>query len=210
MNTALDVYGCALRRPTEPLVVRSIDRGPEAAQLARWLGPLASVDERVLSRASGPVLDIGCGPGRHVRALARQGIAALGVEVSPEAIRVARKRGAAVLAASVFDSLPGAGNWRCALLLDGNIGIGANPVLLLDRLAALLAPHGEALVELERPGAGVRQVLLRLEHGRSTSAWFYWARVAADTIDCLAGQANFAVAEHWSDGGRWFARLKRR
>ena len=65
-----------------------------ALPLARWLGPAGAVDERVLERARGPVLDVGCGPGRHVHALARRGVLALGVDVSPVAVRLARARGA--------------------------------------------------------------------------------------------------------------------
>lgn len=36
------------------------------------------------------VLDVGCGPGRHSLALARRGLATLGIDASPEFIRLAR------------------------------------------------------------------------------------------------------------------------
>src|SRR5207244_12763968 len=143
----------------------------------RRIGPVTDVHERVLARASGPVLDVGCGPGRHIGALARRGVLAVGVDVSPDAIRLARRRGALVLERSIFDRVPGAGAWGCALLLDGNIGIGGRPVPLLTRVSALLRPRGEVLVELERPGSGRHSIRVRLEHGDSVSDWFDWARV---------------------------------
>lgn len=210
MTAALDVYARALDQPGRPLVLRSWDGARRAAALRRWLGPVTAVDERVLARAAGPVLDVGCGPGRHVHALARRGVMALGVDVSPAAVRLARKRGVRVLEQSIFASLPGAGTWRSALLLDGNVGIGARPVLLLSRIASLLAPDGELLVELDPPGAGLERVRLRLEHGEQQSAWFDWALVGFESIGEPARAAGLAVVERWRDGSRWFARLELR
>ena len=58
---------------------------------------------------------------------------ALGLDLSPVAVRLARARGAEAILRSVFADVPGAGRWRTALLLDGNIGIGGAPVPLLER-----------------------------------------------------------------------------
>ncbi len=58
--------------------------------IARWLGTPDAVEEAVLNRSVGPVLDIGCGVGRHVIALRRRGVRATGVEVSPVAAGIAR------------------------------------------------------------------------------------------------------------------------
>jgi hypothetical protein len=145
-----------------------------------------------------------------VLALVRRGVVAVGVDVTPAAVRHARARGAAVLLGSVFAPVPGAGHWRTVLLLDGNIGIGACPAQLLRRVAALLAPEGEVLVELTPPGRGVTIQRLRLEHRHAFSAWFEWATVAVDAIGEPAAEAQLVVAESWCDGGRWFARLVRR
>jgi len=67
----------------------------------RWLGTADSCDERLLDRAVGPVLDVGCGPGRHLLALARRGVEATGIDVTPAAVRVARSRGARVVDGSI-------------------------------------------------------------------------------------------------------------
>jgi SAM-dependent methyltransferase len=177
--------------------------------LARWLGPAGEVDERVLERAVGPVLDVGCGPGRHVRALARRGVLALGVDVSPVAVRLARARGAAAIEGSIFDRIPSAGTWGSALLLDGNIGIGGRPEALLGRVAELLAPGGLILAELEPAGSGERALRLRLEGEGGAGDWFAWARVAVDALDAPAAAAGLAVADRWCDDGRWFAAVTR-
>src|SRR4051812_49744005 len=116
-----------------PLVCRDEDGFATHLPLARWLGPIAAADERVLARAVGPVLDVGCGAGRHVCALARRGVLALGLDVSPVAVRLARERGATAVEGSIFDRVPG--HWASALLLDGNVGIGGRPAALLRRVA---------------------------------------------------------------------------
>ncbi len=95
------------------------------------------------------------------------------------------------------------------LLLDGNVGIGGDPVLLLDRLRALLRAGGEVLAEFEAPGAGTARPVARLEAQDESSEWFPWARVGADAAPALAEAAGFALTETWADGERRFARLRR-
>ena len=175
----------------------------------RWLEQACEVDGRVLARAAGPVLDIGCGPGRHVRALAQLGLVALGIDVTPRAIEIARARGVDVLHRSVFDRVPASGRWRTALLLDGNLGIGGDPLLLLRRTSELLAPRGRILVECAPPGEkrGVERVCLDL-HG-DPGPWFDWTVVGADRIGALANDAGLLHTETWCDHGRWFSLLER-
>jgi SAM-dependent methyltransferase len=206
---AVDLYGRSLQTTTCATTVRSSDGGTSALPVQRYLGPLTSADEDVLARAEGPVLDVGCGPGRHVLALARRGSLAVGVDVSPVAVRIARERGATVVQASVFDRVPGAGSWGTALLLDGNIGIGGRPTALLSRLRRLLRPNGLVLVELDAPGTASARTRLRLEVAGEISDWFSWAYVAADAIGTHAADAGLHVRETWETGGRWFACLAR-
>jgi SAM-dependent methyltransferase len=206
--TAAELYGATLRS-RGALVLRDADGGTRPLPLDVWLGAAGAVDERVLDRARGPVLDVGCGPGRHVHALARRGVLAVGIDISPAAVALARRRGATVLEASIFDRVPGAGSWCTALLLDGNIGIGGRPDALLARLAGLLARGGTVLAELDRPGSGVVRDRVRLEDGETVSDWFAWARVGADAVDGPARAADLRVAARWRDGGRWFAALER-
>ena len=219
--SALDVYqrglSAVLRAPdhlavaaARPYRVRGEDGWDRPLELAQWSGATAPADEAVLDRARGPVLDVGCGPGRHVTALLARGVPALGIDVAPVAVQIARRRGAPVHLGSVFDEVPGHGHWATALLLDGNLGIGGDPRALLRRVRSLLAPDGRVLVEPDPPGAltaGAQRA--RLVGPEGPSQWFAWARVPADRLWLTARDSGLLVEESWRVDGRWFARLAR-
>jgi SAM-dependent methyltransferase len=176
----------------------------------RWHREPSAEEEEVLERVVGPALDVGCGPGRHVLALSKMGVAAVGIDVSPLAVTVARGRGATVLHGCVFRSPELAKAWKTVLLLDGNIGIGGCPTALLRRVGQLLATGGRALVEVGAPGTPTGRVRVRVERGAIRGPWFEWARVSASRLPRIAESAGFEVgSDVWESGCRWFAQLDR-
>jgi SAM-dependent methyltransferase len=186
------------------------DRGHRLTlHVGRWFDEPSAAELAVLDRATAPVLDLGCGPARHTLALLGRGVSALGVDVSAAAVRLARGRGAPVLHRSLFDRLPDEGAWGSALLLDGNVGIGGSPALLLRRTRELLATDGMAIVELDRPGAPTFRTRIRIEAPDVVSEWFAWARVGVDGIGPLARRAGLAHEDTLTSGGRWIALLRR-
>jgi len=189
--------------------VRSADGTLQPLPLDRWVGVADASDAEVLALATAPVLDLGCGPGRHLAALKASGKEALGVDLSPVAIRLARRRGATAIPGDVFGTVPRSGRWRTALLLDGNVGIGGAPVALLRRTRELLAPGGAALVELDPPGAPTVRTRIRIEAGGEVSEWFRWARVGVDGVEPLAARAGLPLVDVESVGDRWLAVLQR-
>ena len=177
--------------------------------LRRWHDPTSDEEREVLATVEGPVIDVGCGPGRLVVTLLAQGVPALGVDSSPAAVALARQRGATVLERDVFDRLPGEGRWATALLFDGNVGIGGDPVRLLARCRELTGGRGEVLAEVEPPGHGWRRLTAWFERDGEQSAAFAWAVVGADAIADLARAAGLRLAELVETAsGRWFARLE--
>ncbi len=173
----------------------------------RWVEPASAADERLLELVDGPVLDIGCGPGRHVLALARQGVVTLGIDVSPPALALARRGGAPVLERSIFDRVPATGRWGTALLLDGNLGIGGCPATLLRRARELLRPAGRLLVELSDPAQAPGVERVRFEVDGAAGPWFSWAHVSVNGLESVAGDAGLGVYRQWCDDSRWFAWL---
>jgi len=211
---ATDLYADGLRAATTRVarardwLLRYDDGATAPMDFDRWCSPLTPGDGGLLARCTGPTLDVGCGPGRLTAELARRGVPALGIDISPGALRIAEDAGAMVLHRSVFDRVPGAGNWSVVLLADGNIGIGGDPMALLRRAAELLRPGGVIVCELDPPGAFSGPVRVRIEAGNGArSQWFDWAHVGADAIVELAGAATLDIGTIWQEAGRWFATL---
>jgi SAM-dependent methyltransferase len=175
--------------------------------VGRYLAGADRLDHSLLDGLQGPVIDVGCGPGRHLHALAAAGVFALGVDISPAAVALARRGGARALVADIFGTVPGAGRWATALLLDGNIGIGGHPERLLARIGELLRPGGVILAEVDPPGRESASRLARIELDGQVSHWFAWARVSATEIGSLAASAELGVDAVWRRDASWFASL---
>lgn len=173
----------------------------------RWLSEADEVDLRVISRATGPVLDIGCGPGRHVEALSRRSTEVVGIDLSPEFVALAQSFGRPVRLQSVFDPLLGGPRWGSVLLFDGSVGIGGSPDTLLRRVVELLVPGGRALVETGAPGDPSEVLELFIESGEDRGAWFVWASLSAADAEFVAGVVGLTLTDIWEDSGRWFVQL---
>ena len=192
-----------------PCTVHGLEERPRRLPMKRWAGLADSSDVEVLSHCDGPVIDIGCGPGRMSEHLAARGVEVLGIDIVPEAVVLTRARGASALRRNVFDRLPGEGAWVCALLADGNIGIGGDPVQLLRRVADLLAPGGWVVADLAPPGAGLATRTVELECGGFRSPSFPWSVLGPESIDEVASAAGLRVHAVREHGGRWFVLLVR-
>jgi SAM-dependent methyltransferase len=172
-----------------------------------WLRDADPVDEAMLRLCVGPTVDIGCGPGRMAQALARRGRPVLGIDIVPEAVRLSLERGVAALLRDVFDPVPGEGRWATALLADGNIGIGGDPIALLERVRQLIAPDGRIVVELSRPGTGVLTRWVRLVAEVGSSDAFPWTLVGTDAIEAVAAASGLRLRSLQAIGDRWCAVL---
>lgn len=205
-------YAEALRQnDAVTLLLRDDDQGEKShstMDVARWNAGADDADLTLLSSVTGPVLDIGCGPGRMVRAALDLGLEVLGVDVSPTAIEIAHEAGLPALQLSVFDGLPSEGEWQTALLVDGNIGIGGDVRAMLDRCRELLSSTGEILVELHPDADRNNTYTGQLVDARGAeSGVFPWAEIGLNPMTLLAADMGLSLLQSWMIDGRTFCRL---
>ena len=195
----LRLYADGLLRAREPGMQRS-GCGSRTAPSSRWRSSVTSdradeTDEQILRDVHGPVLDVGCGPGRHLHALARRGVFALGVDLSPVAVELARGGGGRAIVGSIFDELPGAGTWqqRAAARRQHRDRRCAGP-------AARARSRAAGRRGMRCSSSSIRRAPRRPRRARgwrrpiARSDWFPWARVGAADIDSLAAAAASSPA----------------
>lgn len=190
-----------LTDPSRPGSAVTLDVG-------RWNAAADRVDRSLLDGADGPVIDIGCGPGRMLVAARTLGIPALGVDVSSEAVAIARRSGGTALQGSVFDAIPDEGHWDTALVIDGNIGIGGDPTALLARCREIVRDGGRVIVETHVDHTADRTYTARVvDADGHQSAEFPWAEVGVDALLDHAERAGLTARQSWTAGGRTFCEL---
>ncbi|MGW8430550.1 class I SAM-dependent methyltransferase [Curtobacterium citreum] len=190
-----------LTDPERPDVTVTMDVG-------RWNAAADRVDRSLLDGADGPVIDIGCGPGRMLVAARTLGIPALGVDVSAEAVAIARRSGGTAVQGSVFDPIPSEGRWDTALVIDGNIGIGGDPVALLARCAAIVRDGGRVVVEAHPDPTADRAFTAHVvDTDGNRSAAFPWAEVGIEALLEHAEAAGLRPRQSWTAEGRTFCEL---
>lgn len=180
-------------------------------EIGRFLAGVDEADVAALEAATGPVLDIGCGPGRFVHAAIMAGHLTLGIDISSTAVQIAQENGLPVLCRSVFQDLPGEGTWGTTLLIDGNIGIGGDPAALLRRCADLIrAGDGRVMVETHPdPHRDKVFAAVLVDDLKRESLRFAWAEVGARALRRYAAEVGLVETRVWAAHGRSFAEYAR-
>lgn len=102
-------YARALRRGGGSLTLRPEGGDPGAwpgagvveFDVLGWCVEASALEVGLLQGLKGPVLDVGCGPGRMLSAARALGLGAVGLDTSAEAVALARSRGVRALHQSV-------------------------------------------------------------------------------------------------------------
>ncbi len=207
-------YARALDQRRGTLTLRSLapDDGlkPVVFAVDGWCAPATALERSLVASLNGPLLDIGCGPGRLLAAAKSLGITSMGLDTSTQAVQQALDRGTRAVQQSVFETVPHAGRWRSAVLLDGNVGIGGSVGALLRRSRELLSPDGTLLVEVD-PDDDVDaafQAVLEDDDGKVSEA-FGWARAGRTALAAKAAVSGWELSSTRRAQGRVFCRLDR-
>ena len=130
-----------------------------------------AIIDAVLSRSPSTALDIGCGEGWLVRALASHGIAAIGIDVVPALVDQAKAAGGGEFRVASYEQLVAAEPETQVDVAIANFSlIGKEPVERLVRgIPALLTPDGAFIVQTLHPVASCGE--LPYEDGWRPGSW---------------------------------------
>jgi SAM-dependent methyltransferase len=204
--------------------------GPEAylAPVRRW----PKVERQALRLARGRVLDVGCGAGRVALELQERGHELVGIDVSPLALEIARRRGVRnVRELPVTRVGRELGRFDTFVMYGNNFGLAESrkraPWLLrrfrsiADEGARILAASANPCTtdnpdhlayhdRNRRRGRMPGQLRIRIRHGRYRTPWFDYLLASPEEMAELADKTGWQLTRViGEDGGRYVGVLER-
>ncbi|MFD4830509.1 class I SAM-dependent methyltransferase [Streptomyces uncialis] len=175
------------------------------------------LDRHASVQATGRILDVACGPGRHATALRRAGHDVTGIDASPGAVRVATAHGIDARTATV-DQLPaGLGRFDTILLIGGGLfllGAPGRARTVLTSLAAAASPGAVLWGRATPPrtfDASVHSTTaplgVRTRHARTTGPWQPYHLPTPGEISTAAEQTPWTVRRITHHGTSYLAEL---
>lgn len=237
----MDVFGEALRDRQagnlgRMLTIRRDDNHTDAHDPGQYFANMPFAHEiNLLARIQGPVLDVGCGAGRTLLWLERQGIEATGIDLSSGAVAVSRSRGCKDVRHSNFmtDSLDmfAEQTFQTVVLFGNNVGIGGTiegAADLLHRIIQLTQPGGHVVItgldiaQTENPrhleyhranrskGRPRGEITMRFEYEGHIGDWVPWFHPEPDELEGLAGKTGWDIVEIKPASGPFYAATLRK
>jgi SAM-dependent methyltransferase len=185
----------------------------------------------VLHDIDGPILDLGCGAGRHALLLQAHGQSVVGIDNSPGAIEVCRRRGVRDVRLADLLSPPDDQRWGPVLLMCGNVGLDGGwdeTSRLLVRLHELCRPGALLVADSVDPtqnddpqsvayregkrasGRHEGEVRLRLRFGERVTPFWNLLNLAPSDVERLIARTGWHLETHIIDGTDHAIRLRRR
>jgi SAM-dependent methyltransferase len=165
----------------------------------------------------GRVLDIGCGAGRHAIYLQEQGHEVLGIDNSPLAIEVSKKRGLLKARQMPITRVSSKlGIFDTIIMMGNNFGLFANQKRarwLLSRFYAMTPPGGRIIATSRDPyptedpqhlayhernrqqGRMAGQVRIRVRYRQYKTPWYDYLLVSQDEMAHLLDGTGWAITE---------------
>lgn len=179
--------------------------------------------KRAIKYVRGRVLDIGCGAGRHSLYLQKAGFDVLGIDNSPLAIKVCRRRGlkrARVL--SITQVTSKLGKFGTILMLGNNFGLFGSfkrARWLLRRFKGVTSENAHIIAESNDPykteepehlayhrfnrkrGRMGGQIRMRVRYRVYATAWFDYLLVSKDEMQGILAGTGWAVKRFIDSAG---------
>ncbi len=198
----------------------------DAMPAVRYFLPFSkwpSYERRAMRFVRGQVLDIGCGAGRHCLYLQARGFDVMGIDASPGAVEVTRRRGVRqVRLLSIEDVSPALGIFDAVLLMGNNFGLlrsATKSRQILRKLARATSPSGRIIAEVRDPyrttdpehlayhsrnrsrGRLGGQLRLRVRYRYHAPPWFDYLFASPEEVRKIVGGSEWRVRAFLDDGG---------
>lgn len=201
-------------------VINASRFGPDFyfAPFRRW----PKTQRSALRLVRGRVLDIGCGAGRVAIELQERGHEVVGIDVSPLALEVARRRGAKdVRELAVTQVGPTLGRFDTIVMFGNNCGLlGSHrrAPWLLRRFKSVTSPAARILAESTNPyttdrpehlafhernrrrGRMAGQLRIRIRHGPYRTPWFDYLLASPEELAELARGTGWELTRVIGEG----------
>ena len=200
-----------------------------------YFGPFdewAAHQKQVIAHARGRVLDIGCGPGRHLLYLQQAGHQVVGIDNSPIAVEVARKRGAKDVRLMGLDDIgPELGMFDSVIMLGNNFGLVGDPAnakTFLDKIDRITSADAAILAEFHDPyetdnpvhlarhqrnrdaGRMSGELRIRAIYGDAVGPWTGLLLLSRDELISLLEGTAWAATDFFGEGAGYSAVITKR
>ena len=185
-------------------------------------------ERHAVGLATGAVLDLGAGAGRHSLHLQDLGHEVTAVDSSPGAAAVCRARGIRDVRLADLTALRDGQRWETVLLMCGNLGLAGEwePTRrLLKQLGAMTVAGGLLIGDSvdpadpedldyqernRRAGLQLGRVRLRLRYGDLLTPWWELLNLPPADIEGLVDGTGWRLEEHLTEGADHVVVLRRR
>jgi SAM-dependent methyltransferase len=186
------------------------------------------LERHAVGLATGAVLDLGAGAGRHSLHLQDLGHEVTAVDSSPGAVAVCRSRGIRDVRLADLTTLRDGQRWETVLLMCGNLGLAGEwePTRRLLRQLGAMTVAGGLLIgdsvdpddpeDLDyqernrRTGLQLGRVRLRLRYGDLLTPWWELLNLPPADIEGLVDGTGWRLEEHLMEGADHVVVLRRR
>jgi SAM-dependent methyltransferase len=227
MKNSQDAYGQQLlaqyqtNTPTAEIIERDdnyIDFGSDFGMYFSEYENWSETERQVIEKASGRILDVGCGAGRHALYLQEKGFDVTGIDNSPGAVKVCRLRGlkkALVRPIGEIDKFRAA-TFDTVLMMGNNFGLFGgrrSARALLKKFARITSPtakiiagtldpyrtenenHLQYLRLNRRRGRMSGQIRIRIRYEKAVGEWFDYLFVSPEEMTDILIDTDWRIEE---------------
>lgn len=193
----------------------------------------SEIEQQIIDKAKGKILDIGCGAGRHSLYLQEKGFDVTGIDKSVGAIEVSKARGlknAFVRAIEEIDEFEPK-TFDTIIMFGNNFGLfgsAENAQIILEKMYRITTPNAQIIAQTLNPymtddeahlqyhkrnkklGRMTGQIRLRVRYGMYVGEWFDYLFVSPEEMKEIINKSDWQIRELInSDKTNYFAIIEK-